>query len=183
MDGANWVPQHRERVFMVGYNPEKIRGIKKGDIIIPDKPDSNHRNKPLSEIVEDEVDDKYTLGPGTWDTLVRHKKHHAEAGNGFGYGLIKRPISAKTITRTISARYHKDGAEILIEQKGKPRPRRLTPEEAMRLQGYDPERFKFPVSDTQAYRQIGNSVVVPAITSTARQIIKVINNAKDHGYG
>jgi DNA (cytosine-5)-methyltransferase 1 len=174
VDGANWVPQHRKRVFMVGYNPEKVQGIKKEDIIIPEKPDKNHKYKPLTEIIEDEVDDKYTLGPGTWDTLLRHKKYHKEAGNGFGYGLIKRPISAKMVTRTISARYHKDGAEVLIDQPGKPRPRRLTKEEAMQLMGLDPKIFEMPVSDTQAYRQIGNSVVVPAVKETARKILKIL---------
>jgi len=127
----------------------------------------------LKDIIESSVDKKYTLGKGTWATLLRHKENHLKAGNGFGYGINKWPIKKGAVTRTISARYHKDGAEILIEQKGK-RPRRLTPREAMQLQGFDPERFHFPVSDTQAYRQIGNSVVVPAILSTASQMAEIL---------
>ncbi|MBW1940304.1 MAG: DNA cytosine methyltransferase, partial [Deltaproteobacteria bacterium] len=99
--------------------------------------------------------------------------HHAKAGNGFGYGIHKLPIKKGVVTRTISARYHKDGAEILIEQKGD-RPRRLTVDEAMQLQGYDPAKFIFPVSNTQAYKQIGNSVAVPAVQECALKIAKVL---------
>jgi len=172
IDGAKWVPQHRERIFIVGYNPKKIK-ISKQEIIIPSKPRSNFKYKTLPEILGDEVDSKYTVGPGTWDTLKRHKEHHAKMGNGFGYGLIDYPPDSETMTRTISARYHKDGAEVLIKQKNN-RPRKLTVEEALQLQGYDPRKFIMPVSDTQAYRQIGNSVVVPAIKETAKEIIKII---------
>lgn len=171
VDGSKWVPQHRERIFIVGYNPDKI-DISKDDIIIPERPSGKHTYVELNKIINKKIDG-YTLGPGTWDTLVRHKKHHAQAGNGFGYRMHHTPIKKGAVTRTISARYHKDGAEILIEQPGK-RPRRLTVEEAMQLQGYNPVKFVFPVSKTQAYRQIGNSVVVPAITACAHEISKVI---------
>ena len=177
VDGANWVPQHRERVFIVGYNPEKIN-IKEQEISIPKRPRGRYNYNTLAKIVNNKAPLKYTLGPGTWDTLERHRQYHAKEGNGFGYGMIRRPIKKDATTRTISARYHKDGAEILIEQKGK-RPRRLTIKEAMQLQGFDPKRFIFPVSDTQAYRQIGNSVVVPAIKATAREIIQILLSAKN----
>jgi DNA (cytosine-5)-methyltransferase 1 len=175
IDAAKWVPQHRERIFIVGYNPKKVINIKKEDIVFPKGPNVRYVYPCLSKIIEAKIDEKYTLGLGTWDTLVRHKKHHKKAGNGFGYGLITKEMLNKsnTVTRTISARYHKDGAEILIEQLGK-RPRRLTIKEAMQLMGYDPEKFIFPVSDTQAYRQIGNSVVVPAIEETAKEIVRVL---------
>ncbi len=174
VDGANWVPQHRERIFIVGYHPDKIN-ITRDEIIIPEKPCRKYNRPELNDVILKKVDDKYTLGPGTWSTLKRHKAHHAAAGNGFGYGLHTIPIPDGSIARTISARYHKDGGEVLIEQKGG-RPRKLTKEEAMRLQGFDPERFRFPVSDTQMYKQIGNSVVVPAVSETAREMAKVIKN-------
>ena len=159
----------------MGYHPDKIK-ITRDKIIIPEKPRGAYKRPELKDIIHQKVDKKYTLGPGTWSTLERHKAHHAAAGNGFGYGLHSMPISDGTVTRTISARYHKDGAEVLIGQKGD-RPRRLTVEEAMQLQGYNPERFKFPVSDTQAYRQIGNSVVVPAILGTAKEMVKILKEA------
>jgi DNA (cytosine-5)-methyltransferase 1 len=171
VDGSKWVPQHRERLFIVGYDPRQI-DISEKEIIIPSKPENDYKYTEFKDIISSDVEG-YTLGPGTWDTLERHKAHHAEVGNGFGYGLHKLPIKMGAVSRTISARYHKDGAEILIAQQGK-RPRRLTVEEAMQLQGYQPNKFKFPVSKTQAYKQIGNSVVVPAITSTAKEIAKVL---------
>ncbi|MBT3311745.1 MAG: DNA (cytosine-5-)-methyltransferase [Desulfobacteraceae bacterium] len=175
VDGGNWVPQHRERVYIVGYNPEKIE-ITKEEINISLKPKGGYKYPLLRDIIKNKVEEKYTLGPGTWATLERHKKHHEEVGNGFGYGLINRPIKKDTVTRTMSQRYHKDGAEILIEQKSKPRPRRLTPTEALQLMGFDPDKFFFPVSDTQAYRQIGNSVVVPAVKATAKEISGVLKS-------
>ena len=172
VDASRWVPQSRKRIFLVGYNPKKIK-ITKQDIIIPTEPQPGYRYPELNRIVNRYEDKRYTLGPGTWSTLERHKKHHAEAGNGFGYGLHTFPIPDGTVTRTISARYHKDGAEILLQTDG-PRPRRLTVQEAAQLQGFDPTRFVFPVSDTQAYRQIGNSVAIPAVQESARQIAKVL---------
>lgn len=179
VNGANWVPQNRERLFIVGYDPKQIKIESKSEIIIPTKPTSkDFSKKSLTDILLKKVSDKYTLGPGTWETLERHKAYHAKAGNGFGYGLHSLPIAPNAITRTISARYHKDGAEILVEQKGK-RPRRLTVEEAMQLQGYDPATFVFPVSNTQAYKQIGNSVVVPAVIDTAKEIVKTLMKNKN----
>ncbi|MGJ8677759.1 MAG: DNA (cytosine-5-)-methyltransferase [Akkermansiaceae bacterium] len=171
VNGANWVPQNRQRIFIVGYDSKQI-AIDPKDIVIPERPSSHYVYPELSSIIQSDVVG-HTLGPGTWDTLIRHKANHAQKGNGFGYGIHKLPLKSGSTTRTISARYHKDGAEVLIEQLGE-RPRRLTVSEAMQLQGYDPENFVFPVSNTQAYRQIGNSVVVPAISACAREMAKII---------
>ena len=134
VNGANWVPQKRERIFIVGYDPDQVQ-VDKEEIIIPESPENDYAYHELRDIIQERVDG-YTLGPGTWDTLVRHKASHEEKGNGFGYGLHELPISEGAYTRTISARYHKDGAEVLIEQPGT-RPRKLTIREAMQLQGYD----------------------------------------------
>jgi len=133
----------------------------------------------LDEIVMDKVPDRYTLGPGTWKTLERHKKYHEGKGHGFGYGKIKKPYKEK-VTRTLSARYHKDGAEILIDQGDDKRPRRLTPLECSKLMGFPKDFQKMfdlenhsdeRVSDTQAYRQFGNSVAVPVVTDIANRMI------------
>ncbi len=171
VDGAKWVPQHRERIFIIGFDPMQIK-IKKEEILIPDSPASDYLYPELKTIIKNNVDG-HTLGPGTWDTLQRHKAHHAERGNGFGYGIHHLPIKRGEVTRTISARYHKDGAEILVEQKND-RPRRLSINEAMQLQGYNPDKFIIPVSNTQAYKQIGNSVVVPAVTASAEFIAGIL---------
>lgn len=173
VDGSNWCSQHRERVFIVGYDPDQIT-IGKDEIVIPQTPPNGYDRKSLSEIIQEKVDDAFTLGPGTWDTLVRHRKHHESIGQGFGYSMHTPPFDPDEVTRTISARYHKDGAEALIAQPGS-RPRKLTIQEAMQLQGLDPERFDFShVSRTQAYRQIGNSVVLPAVKEAAAEIAKVL---------
>ncbi len=183
IDASNWVPQHRERIYFAGVRGDL--GVTKGEIAatFPEAPPT--RVHELSDILETEEDligqygDKYTLGPGTWETLERHRKHHASIGNGFGYGLIKPPFEGK-VTRTMSARYHKDGAEILIQQEGR-RPRRLTPLEACKLQGFPEECYQFfngnsdqPVSDTQAYRQFGNSVAVPVVSAIANGLIEML---------
>ena len=119
----------------------------------------------MRDIIEKEVSEKYTLSDKLWIYLQNYAAKHREAGNGFGYGIA--PLDG--VTRTISARYYKDGSEILIEQRGK-NPRRLTPRECARLQGF-PDSFKIPVSDTQAYRQFGNSVVVPLMSDVAKLIV------------
>ena len=115
VDGAKWVPQHRERIFIVGYDPAQVK-VSREQIVIPSVPGRDYVYPQLSSTIQKKVKD-HTLGPGTWDTLVRHKAHHEKEGNGFGYGLHAMPIRKGEVTRTISARYHKDGAEILIEQK------------------------------------------------------------------
>ena len=119
--------------------------------------------------MEKEVPDKYTISDKLWNRHQRRKSEHREKGNGFGYSLFNED---SPYTNTISARYYKDGSEILIEQKGK-NPRKLTPREAARLQGF-PENFIIPVSDTQAYKQFGNSVAVPVINAIAQQIIEIL---------
>ena len=123
----------------------------------------------MKDILEKKVDSKYTLSDNLWTYLQNYAAKHKAAGNGFGYGIA--PLNG--VSRTISARYHKDGSEILIAQRGK-NPRRLTPRECARLQGF-PESFVIPVSDTQAYRQFGNSVVVPLMENVANLIVDKIN--------
>ncbi len=174
IDASKWVPQSRKRIFLVGFDPKQL-DLKKDDIQIPVGPGNRYNYPELASIINQEVDAKHTLGPGTWATLERHKNHHAKAGNGFGYGLLPVPVPPGHITRTISARYHKDGAEILVEQPGQ-RPRRLTVAEAQQLQGFPKGKFTFPVSDTQAYRQIGNSVAVPSVEATAKTICKMLES-------
>ena len=112
------------------------------------------------------VNSKYTLTPKLWAYLQAYAEKHKKAGNGFGFGLVDR----NSITRTLSARYYKDGSEILVSQGSRKRPRRLTPRECARLMGF-PDSFKIPVSDTQAYRQFGNSVVMPVMQEVARIMI------------
>lgn len=170
VDGKEWVPQHRERVFIVGFDSERYG--KDLSFTIPLKPEGNYVYKTLDTIISDSADSKYTLSAGTWEALKRHKQKHKDKGNGFGYTLLPFPITPNTITATISARYYKDGAEILVPVAGQEIPRRLTVSEAMSLQGFNPNQFKFPVTDIHAYKQIGNSVVVPAIKSTAQTIIE-----------
>lgn len=164
LDGQNYVPQHRERIIIVGFDQNVFGPDIEFDFdITPVQP------KPLlKKILQSEVDSKYTLSDKLWGYLQSYAAKHKAAGNGFGYGLASRD----GITRTLSARYYKDGSEILIRQKGK-NPRRLTPRECARLQGF-PDSFIIPVSDNQAYRQFGNSVVVPLIQNVADLIVKVI---------
>lgn len=174
IDGSRWVPQSRQRIFIIGYDPKQVE-ISKEQIVVPSEPKAGFKRKSLREIIEPNAPENYTLGPGTWAALERHRAYHAGAGNGFGYGLHTLPIAADAVARTISARYYKDGAEILIEQRGT-RPRRLMVSEAMQLQGYEPGRFRFPVSDVQAYKQIGNSVIVPVVSACAEEILKVLGS-------
>lgn len=173
VDGQAWVPQHRERVFIVGFDATALNKDLLFDI--PECPENDYKYKTLSAIICPEVDKKYTLTDGTWAALQHHKEKHLEKGNGFGYKLLPLPLQANTITSTISARYYKDGSEILVPQSQGRNPRRLTVTEAMQLQGFDPDSFVFPVSNVHAYKQIGNSVVVPAIKATAKEIIRVLS--------
>ena len=161
LDGQNYVPQHRERILIVGFDRKRYgRNIKFEFNINPVNP------KPvMKDILEPEVADKYTLSDKLWQYLQNYALKHRAAGNGFGFGIA----SPDGISRTLSARYYKDGSEILIEQPGK-NPRRLTPRECARLQGF-PDSFKIVVSDTQAYRQFGNSIVVPLMTDVAGLVV------------
>ena len=189
-DARGWVPQHRERVFIIGFRRPEADPDGKQKWSIVDFPEfyeiePQGKEPDLSrDILEEKVPEKYTLGSGTWETLVKHKARHEAKGQGFGYGLITRPFSGK-ITRTISARYHKDGGEVLIDQKGK-RPRRLTPLECHRLMGFPKEledwfsrngKKEQPVSDTQAYRQFGNAVVVPKVKTIAQVMVEKMKEA------
>ena len=167
LDGKHFVPQHRERIFLVGFNKDVYNSEEK--FTFPDLPEANH---VLESILEEEVDPKYTLSDKLWNYLQAHAAKHKAKGNGFGFGMA----NLEGITRTISARYYKDGSEILIPQEGK-NPRRLTPRECARLQGY-PEEFIIPVSNNQAYRQFGNSVVMPLIQFLGKEIVKSMNIKK-----
>ncbi|MBD3824044.1 MAG: DNA (cytosine-5-)-methyltransferase [Epsilonproteobacteria bacterium] len=179
IDAQHFLPQHRERIVLVGFKKElnvhhgfslqKIRSF------FPDKVIT------LGEILEPEkqIDEQYILTPKLWEYLWNYAKKHKEKGNGFGFGLVQR----ESITRTLSARYYKDGSEILVDRgfnfnmdfhdkvNMQNRPRRLTPRECARLMGFEKpgeSNFKIPVSDTQAYKQFGNSVVVPVFEAVAK---------------
>lgn len=176
IDAQHFVPQHRERIYIVGFRsptdfswddlcyPEhapKLRDIlHKTDGTEPNLSWDAGRYFDYEKSV---VREKYTLTPRLWQYLQAYKAKHAAMGHGFGFGLVTPDM----VSRTLSARYHKDGAEILIDQGERRRPRRLTPRECARLMGY-PDDFRIPVSDTQAYRQFGNSVCVPVIAEIAR---------------
>ena len=160
VDASSVVPQHRERIFIVGFR-------KPMDFEFPKLIDKRPK---LGDILEKNVDSKYTLTDGTWKALQRHKEIHSKKGNGFGYSMADRD----SIAKTLSARYYKDGAEILIPQ-GKKNPRRLTPRECALLMGF-PKSFKIQVSDNQAYRQFGNAVVVPVVKEIAKSITHVVKN-------
>jgi DNA (cytosine-5)-methyltransferase 1 len=156
IDAQSVVPQHRERIFLVGFKPGRAFEF----------PHFPSKGPKLESILDPNPPEKYTLTDHLWNYLQDYAKKHQAAGNGFGFGLVK----GTDVTRTLSARYHKDGSEILISQGPRKNPRRLTPRECSRLMGY-PLNFKIPVSDTQAYRQFGNSVVVPVVERIASQVV------------
>jgi len=159
IDARSVVPQHRERIYLVGFKPER-------EYIFPDFPLEGPR---LSSILDSSVDDKYTLTDHLWRYLRDYAEKHQRAGNGFGYGLF----TGKDVARTLSARYYKDGSEILISQGERRNPRRLTPRECCRLMGF-PDDFVIPVSDTRAYQQFGNSVVVPVVKCLASNVVECL---------
>ena len=157
LDGQRFVPQHRERILIVGFDRKRYGGGIRFDFDLKEV-----KHPPvMKDILETKVEEKYTLSDKLWLYLQEYAARHRAAGNGFGYGIAP----PQGIARTLSARYYKDGSEILIAQEGR-NPRRLTPRECARLQGF-PDSFKIPVSDTQAYRQFGNSVVVPLMENVA----------------
>ncbi len=168
IDARTVVPQHRERVFLVGFREPRSFEFPKFPATEP----------KLASILETDVPDKYTLSDHLWGYLQDYARKHQAAGNGFGFGLV----TGNDTARTLSARYHKDGSEILVSQGARKNPRRLTPRECARLMGY-PDSFKIPVSDTQAYRQFGNSVVVPVVSALAREVaatlIRPIDRSND----
>jgi len=162
IDAAAVVPQHRERIYIAGFRDQ-------ADDERFQFPQLKNRNRRLTDILESPVAEKYTLSDKLWSYLQGHAEKHRAAGNGFGFGLP----DLDGVSRTLSARYYKDGSEILIRGEGV-NPRRLTPRECARLMGF-PDEFKIPVSDTQAYRQFGNSVVVPVIERIARSMVQAMD--------
>lgn len=161
LDAKYYVPQHRERIIIVGFKKSVFRDNE--TFKFPEPPETE---LSVREILLNRVDSKYTLSDKLWNYLQEYKKKHQAKGNGFGFGLT----NLNGVSRTLSARYYKDGAEILIPQRGK-NPRRLTPRECARIQGF-PDDFIIPVSDNQAYKQFGNSVAVPLIQAVAEGIVK-----------
>ena len=179
LDAKSLVPQHRERIFITGFR-ERLPGFDLDKLILPDP----LTGPKLSTILHPEdgteqsdkhytqrrglVDDKYTLSDKLWAYLQAYAEKHRAKGNGFGFGLC----GPDDVARTLSARYYKDGSEILI-RRSSGNPRRLTPRECARLMGFDKpgeSQFQIPVSDTQAYRQFGNAVVVPVVEAVARHM-------------
>lgn len=163
INAAGWVPQRRERIYIVCFD----KGVFGDDVpfLFPELPE----NRPkLADILEAEPDQRYTLTDHLWKYLQDYAKRHQERGNGFGFGLA----DPQGISRTLSARYFKDGSEILISQAGK-NPRRLMPVECQRLMGFD-DRLSIVVSDTQAYRQFGNAVVPKVVEAIARRILRIL---------
>jgi DNA (cytosine-5)-methyltransferase 1 len=185
IDAAHFVPQHRERIVIVGFREEvpfdfdeidlPVRGHRvMKDILHPE----NGLENPEAHYTLGEdavVSDKYTLSDKLWRYLQDYAAKHRAKGNGFGFGLVE----GNSIARTLSARYYKDGSEILVSRGEGQNPRRLTPRECARLMGYE-EDFRIPVSDTQAYKQFGNSVAVPVFAEVARimrpHILSLIDN-------
>ena len=187
IDAQHFVPQHRQRIVIVGFKHDtgftfddlklKPKGsIKLGSILHPQN-GTEEPELPFTEGPDAVVNPKYTLTDKLWQYLQNYAAKHKAAGNGFGFGLV----GPENVSRTLSARYHKDGSEILIDQGEGNNPRRLTPRECARLMGYSDD-FKIPVSDTQAYRQFGNSVAVPVFKEVARimapHIVQVMDNCE-----
>lgn len=176
VDGARFVPQHRERILIAGFRdpvdfswdelPDRSPRPVLASILHPE--DGTEDSDPEGRYTDSEgrVLDRYTLSPALWRYLRDYAAKHRAAGNGFGYGLV----GPGDVARTLSARYHKDGSEILVSRGPRRRPRRLTPRECARLMGFG-EDFKIVVSDTRAYRQFGNSVVVPMMKSAAHLML------------
>jgi DNA (cytosine-5)-methyltransferase 1 len=173
IDAQAWVPQHRERIFIVCFRKDLFGEAPKFRFPVPPM-----ERLKLGAVLDPKPAAKYTLTDHLWNYLQRYAEKHRAKGNGFGFGLV----TSKSFTRTLSARYHKDGSEILIEQKGR-NPRRLMPSEAAKLMGYGDDYaaffghesgFPIKVSDTQAYRQFGNSVVPRVVEAIGKEIVKTM---------
>lgn len=188
IDGQHFTPQHRERIIIVGFKDKT--SFSWNDLLLPSegprlmsvlhKTDGSEPVLPWDDNrffdhTKQAVQSKYTLTPNLWSYLQAYAEKHRVAGNGFGYGLVY----PDGIARTLSARYYKDGSEILVWQGINIRPRRLTPRECARLMGF-PDSFKIPISDTQAYRQFGNSVVMPVMKEMARIMVPHILELIEH---
>jgi len=176
VNGRSFVPQHRERIFIAGFRdergfnfddlqiPDPAKGPRLGSILHPED-GSEAAELPYTEGLQATVSDRYALTDHLWSYLQRYAEKHRAKGNGFGFGLV----GPDDVSRTLSARYHKDGSEVLVARTGRT-PRRLTPRECARLMGFDrpgQRPMVIPVSDTQAYRQFGNAVIVPAVEAVA----------------
>ena len=174
IDGGRFVPQHRERILIAGFR--EPTGFKFADLELPaegprlesilhPEDGSEPVEEPYTTGAQARVHSKYVLTDKLWGYLQAYAEKHRKAGNGFGFGLVEKT----SVARTLSARYYKDGSEILVSRGKGRNPRRLTPRECARLMGF-PNSFKIPVSDTQAYKQFGNSVVVPVIGVVAQMM-------------
>lgn len=159
------LPQNRERIYIVGFDKNQISNSASFKF-----PEPTFAPTRLGDILEENVDKKYTISDKLWAGHQRRKKEHKRKGNGFGYSLFN---AESKYTSTMSARYYKDGSEILVDQGKEKNPRKISPREASRLQGF-PEEFIIPVSDTQAYKQFGNSVAVPVVYAIAGEMLKVL---------
>ena len=196
IDAKHFVPQHRERVFIVGFREPTVKGssgfswddvslpepsAKLADILHPQN-GTETAEPPFTTGKRATVNKKYILTDRLWEYLQQYAQKHKAKGNGFGFGLVGKTDTA----RTLSARYYKDGSEILIRRGPRSNPRRLTPRECARLMGF-PDSYKIPVSDTQAYRQFGNSVVVPVVEAVAKAIephlLKLLKGQKTRSKG
>lgn len=167
MDGKYYVPQHRERIMIVGFRKDLYQ--EKETFAFPTKEDPHLM---IRNILDPNIDAKYTLTDKLWLYLQNYAKKHLANGNGFGYGLT----NLNGVSRTLSARYYKDGSEILIPQCDGKNPRRLSPRECARLMGYSDQYIIDAVSEVQAYHQCGNSVIVPLITDIAGNLVKSMLN-------
>jgi DNA (cytosine-5)-methyltransferase 1 len=174
LDASPLVPQGRQRIFIVGFAEDTAFDFgalefpptrpTMRDVLHP-QDGSEDAEEPYTEGSRARVADKYTLTDHLWTYLQNYAAKHRSAGNGFGYGLV----GPDDVARTLSARYYKDGSEILVDRGRGRNPRRLTPRECARLMGF-PDTFRIPVSDTQAYKQFGNSIVVPVVAAVARHM-------------
>lgn len=180
IDGQLWVPQHRERIIIVGFRDKNDFSWDYLDIpdtrpvlssVLHPEDGSEPVEHPYTTDPKGKIHSKYTLTDHLWQYLQDYAAKHKAKGNGFGFGLVTKD----DVARTLSARYYKDGSEILISRGAKKTPRRLTPRECARLMGFD-DKYKIVVSDTQAYKQFGNSVVVPVIKAVAKIMEPYINN-------
>jgi len=168
IDAAAWVPQHRERIFIVGFD-RKVFGREGPTFEFPDLPTGARLR--FKDILDPNIDEKYTLTDHLWKYLQEYAAKHKAKGNGFGFGMT----DLEGVSRTLSARYYKDGSEILIPQGGQKNPRRLSPREAARLMGF-PDKLPIVVSDTQAYKQFGNAVVPAVVEAVGQRVITALGN-------
>lgn len=162
IDARHWVPQHRERIFIVGFRDE-ADARRFGWPVPPEK------KQRFGDILQPKVESKYTLTDGLWKYLQDYAAKHKAAGNGFGFGLT----DLDGVSRTLSARYYKDGSEVLVPQGRNMNPRRLTPRECARLMGYGDD-MEIVCSDTRAYKQFGNSVAVPVVAAICEQVVDAL---------